>query len=70
MNKIFTELDEPNMTKGEFKKCIAKIDFDGDELITLKEMLDFVSKTIYRQEIMMVGIYWIGWSVDPNEKKN
>ena len=47
MNKIFTELNEPNMTKGEFMQCHAKIDFDGDELFTLKEMLDFVSKTIY-----------------------
>ena len=23
-----------------------------------------------RQEILLVGLYWVGWSINPNEKKN
>ena len=34
-------------------------------------MTDFVSKSIVnKQEVLMVGIYWIGWSINPYEKKN
>ena len=49
---------------------VAKINFSNDMRFTLKEIKDFISKVIYRQEILLVSIYWIGWSVDPNEKKN
>ena len=39
--------------------------FDGDEKFTLKEVKDFISRFINRQEILLIGIYWIGWSIDP-----
>ena len=65
INDIFEELGEQPITESEFNKLQAAIDFDGDEKFTLKEVKDFISRFINRQEILLIGIYWIGWSIDP-----
>ena len=71
LNQICDELKEPNLTRSDFEELIAKLDLNADDKITLKEMTDFVSKSIVnKQEVLMVGIYWIGWSINPYEKKN
>ena len=70
INEIFEELQEDTISEREFNQLVAKINFSNDLRFTLKEIKDFISKVIYRQEILLVSIYWIGWSVDPNEKKN
>ena len=70
INKIFQELQEPPLTNAEFKKINPNIDFNSDGKFTLKEISDYISKFVNRQEILLVGLYWVGWSINPNEKKN
>ena len=70
INEIFEKLKEPKISRGEFKQLQAKVDFDGDERFSLKEIKDFISRFIERQEILMIGIFWVGWTVDPDEKIN
>ena len=70
INRIFEEINEPKISKGEFKQLHAKLDFDGDGQFSLKEIKEFISRYIDRQEILMVAIFWVGWTVDPTEKIN
>ena len=70
INKIYEELGEPTISEREFKQVVAQIDIDNNESFTLKEIKDFISRFIHRQEKLLISIYWIGWSVDPQEKEN
>ena len=59
-NKIATQLGEPKLSKREFKDVFAKLDFDGNEEVELEEMINYVTECLERQEILMIGIVWIG----------
>ena len=53
-------------TKEQFQDSFSKLDFDGDEQVTLEEMINYEMSRIYRQELLMVGICWIGRCLDPD----
>ena len=44
--KICSELGESNVDKTEFKDCFAKLDFDGDEEVTLEEMTEYMMDSL------------------------
>ena len=43
----------------------AKLDFDGDEKVTLQEMMNFELRRLCQEEILLVGICWVGHCIDP-----
>ena len=64
------ELDEPSIDKEEFDKSFLNTESDDYEQITQNELISFITKHVHRQEILLVSIYWVGWSLKPDSKKN
>ena len=42
------------------KETFAKLDYDGDEQISLNEMIEFERNRQSEEDLLLVGIYWIG----------
>ena len=58
------------MTREKFEEEYAKLDFDGDEEISMTEMTNFIQKRLYRQELLLIGVYWIGHCFNPKEEQH
>ena len=48
IERIAHELGEPRLSKEQFKNCFPALDFDGDEVVTLGEMTNFVMDHLER----------------------
>ena len=70
INKILLALDEPSIDKKEFDKSFLNTESNDYEQITEDELISFISKHVHRQEILLVSLYWVGWSLKPDSKKN
>ena len=53
-------------TKQDFVQEFAKLDFDGDEKVTERELINYELRQLYYQEILLIGICWIGQCIDTN----
>lgn len=69
VNKILNDIDK-EMTHEKFEQEFAKLDYDGDEEITMVEMANFIQKRLYRQELLLIGVYWIGHCLNPKEEQH
>ena len=56
------------MTQETFDEEFARLDYDGDEEISLQEMINFIEKRLNRQELLLFGVYWIGHCINPKEE--
>ena len=68
INKILQELHDKKMTAEVFDREFARLDYDGDAMISQKEMVDFIYERLNRQEVLLVGVYWIGYCLNPNDE--
>ena len=44
------------------KDAYAKLDYDGDNKVTLQEMVEFERDRRRKESKLLVGIHWIGWT--------
>ena len=44
---------------------VAEIDEDGNDSISLREMINFEKKKGNEQGVLTIGIYWIGYVLTP-----
>ena len=58
------------MTKNEYEKLFAKLDYDGNETINLNEMHKFVIDCFNRNEILLISIVWVGHVLDPRYEEH
>ena len=58
------------MTQETFDQEFAKLDFDGDGEISMAEMLNFIDRRLNRQELLLIGVYWIGHCLNPKDEMN
>ena len=48
------------MAKFEFAEALASLDREGTDDINLKDIVDLWKDRAGRQDVLTVGIYWIG----------
>ena len=64
-----SKLDK-EMTQEHFEEELATLDFDGDEEISMAETVNFIHKRLNRQELLLIGVYWIGHCLNPKDEIN
>ena len=62
--KLRERLNRPKISVVEFREEFAKIDYDGDGKLTLKELIDCEVRQLFRKDLLLIGICWIGRCVD------
>ena len=60
---LHKEIGTHAQTKEDFVQEFAKLDFDGDEKVTKDELVNYELRQLYCQEILLIGICWIGYTV-------
>jgi Ca2+-binding EF-hand superfamily protein len=55
-------------TKEDFIQEFAKLDFDGDEKVTEEELINYELRQLYCQEILLIGICWVGHTINEHTK--
>ena len=58
------------LTREQFQNVFAKLDYDGDKMVTLSEMKNFVADCLDHQDIMLISIVWIGYLLNPKYEEH
>lgn len=59
------ETNHNPQSKQDFIQEFAKLDFDGDEKVSLQELINYELRMLYRKEILLIGICWVGRCIGP-----
>ena len=59
-NRLARETGMVTKTEKQMRDAFAKLDYDGDEIITLAEMIEFERDRQNEENVLLIGIYWIG----------
>ena len=54
-------------TKSKFTDDFARLDFDGDDDVTLTEMIRYEQARLQYQQLFLAGICWIGRNFGDSE---
>ena len=52
------------LTKKKMRDAFAKLDNDGDETVSLSEMIQFERARQREDHKLLIGIYWIGFTCE------
>ena len=59
-NALARETGMVTKTEKQMRDAFAKLDYDGDESVTLAEMIEFERDRQKEENVLLIGIYWIG----------
>ena len=51
--------------KSEFEDIYLKLDYNNDNEIELKKIIDFVKEELTRVDDLLIAVYWIGFHLKP-----